>query len=107
MTANDKSRPVSEQAQSEEIGRKAEGEANDSAERNQEGPKHGTPPEPGTEGPAGPVDDQPQREDEYLSSVLREFNPQRKDKKLPPAEAETRDTDPDRSSDPSQDGNRR
>lgn len=35
--------------------------------------------EPGTEGPDGALDDQPQREDEYLSSLLKEFNPQRKD----------------------------
>lgn len=39
--------------------------------------------EPGTEGPDGPLDDQPQREDEYLSHVLNEFNPQRKDDKTP------------------------
>lgn len=36
-------------------------------------------PDPGTQGPEGHLDDQPQREDEYLSDVLNEFNPQRKD----------------------------
>lgn len=36
-------------------------------------------PESGIQGPEGPLDDQPQREDEYLSSMLKEFNPQRKD----------------------------
>lgn len=44
--------------------------------------------EPGTQGPAGPLDDQPQREDEYLSSVLKEFNPQRKGEKAPLSGAE-------------------
>lgn len=45
--------------------------------------KPGSADESGTRGPAGPLDDQPQREDEYLSSMLKEFNPQRKDKKTP------------------------
>lgn len=40
-------------------------------------------PQPGTEGPEGHLDDQPQREDEYLSGVLKEFNPQRKDREKP------------------------
>jgi len=34
--------------------------------------------DPGTEGPGGFLDDQPQREDEYLSSLLNDFNPQRR-----------------------------
>lgn len=37
--------------------------------------------EPGTQGPQGPLDDQPQREDEYLSSLLKEFNPERRESK--------------------------
>ncbi len=43
-------------------------------------------PETGTE---EPLDDQPQREDEYLSTLLKEFNPQRKDKKTPLPDAES------------------
>lgn len=39
--------------------------------------------EPDIEGPQGPLDDQPQREDEYLSNMLKEFNPQRKDETTP------------------------
>lgn len=46
-------------------------------------------PERGTEGPAGHLDDQPQREDEYLSRVLNEFNPQRKDEKHSPTDKDT------------------
>lgn len=49
--------------------------------------------EPGTRGPDGPLDDQPQREDEYLSSLLNEFNPQRKDEDTPA-------TGPERKQDP-------
>lgn len=46
--------------------------------------------EPGTQGPDGPLDDQPQREDEYLSNVLNEFNPQKKDQKTPLKPARTK-----------------
>lgn len=46
-------------------------------------------PEPGTHGPEGPLDDQPQREDEYLSEMLNEFNPQRKDAEEPSDDADT------------------
>lgn len=41
--------------------------------------------QPGTQGPEGHLDDQPQREDEYLSHLLRDFNPQRLDTKSLPA----------------------
>ncbi len=56
--------------------------------------------EPGTEGPQGTIDDQPQREDEYLSRVLNEFNPQRKDKNAPlPGAKSGKETPPDRKKD--------
>lgn len=51
--------------------------------------KNKTKPEPGTEGPGGHLDDQPQREDEYLSDVLNEFNPQRKNSEEPSSDADT------------------
>lgn len=53
------------------------------ADAGMENKRQATVSESGTEGPAGPVDDQPQREDEYLSSMLKEFNPQRKDTTTP------------------------
>src|SRR5690554_5923249 len=52
------------------------------------GQKNGpSPAELGTHSPDGPIDDQPQRDDEYLSSMLNEFNPQRKDEKAPSSDS--------------------
>lgn len=83
MTRKDESRPHEEgRAES----RKQVSPANDQVKQNDQAGKQG---EPGTEGPEGHVDDQPQREDEYLSRVLKEFNPQRKEQNGPP---ETTDT---------------
>lgn len=70
-------------------------------------------PQPGTQGPAGHLDDQPQREDEYLSKVLKEFNPQRKDRHKPVPGAgqgrevkgsDTREKDDTPDDDPGSDG---
>lgn len=79
MTRKDESRP---QEEGRAKSRKQVSPANDQLKEGDQARKQGAP-EPGTEGPEGHIDDQPQREDEYLSHVLKEFNPQRKDENGP------------------------